>query len=213
MASRNSRMVDALAGANRVGDAVARAMRRVDRALFLPPALAADAYVDSPLPIGFGATISAPSIVAAMTTELDVCEGMRVLEVGTGSGYQSAIIAEIIGAKGKLSSIERVPELAETARGLLARLGYKNVEVTVSDGSKGLPEKAPFDRIIVTAASPRIPEPLVEQLKQGGRMVLPVGPAYAQELVAVEKTERGFTSRILMPVIFVPLIGKHGFRE
>lgn len=180
---------------------VLRAMRTVPRHLFVPEGIRDHAYDDSALPIGYGQTISQPYVVAAMTEALEVEPGMKVLEIGTGSGYQAAILAEM-GAK--VFSMEIVPELARSARSLLERLGY-HVTVIEGDGYKGLPAEAPFDRIIVTAAPPEVPEALKEQLKVGGIMVVPVGE-YAQDLVVLKKTPSGFVRTYLFPVRFVPMV-------
>ena len=200
---------------------VYRAMLRVPREEFVPPEYRDMAYEDTPLPIGYGATISAPHMVAYMTELLDPDLGHRVLEVGTGSGYQAAVLAEIVApseapreAWGHVWSIERVPELAEFARRNLERTGYADrVTVVVGDGTLGLPEHAPYDRILVTAGAPRVPEPLLEQLASPGRMVIPVGDYLDQYLVVVEKDEEGRVEmRRDLPVRFVPLIGRYGWR-
>ena len=197
-------------------------MLRVPREEFVPEDLRIYAYEDRPLPIGYGQTISAPSIVAYMTELLDPDLGHRVLEVGTGSGYQAAVLAEIVAPReapreawGHVWSIERLRELAEYARRNLERTGYADrVTVVVGDGSRGYEPAAPYDRIIVTAAAPRIPEPLLEQLKPGGRMVIPVGSRYEQDLVLVEKTPAGETRvATTIPVLFVPLVGEYGWSE
>jgi len=201
---------------------VEKAMLAVPREEFVPEDLRELAYIDRPLPIGLGQTISAPSIVAYMTELLDPDVGHRVLEVGTGSGYQAAILAEIVAPKsaprevwGHVYSIERLRELAEYARRNLERTGYSDrVTVIVGDGSRGYPPKAPYDRIMVTAAAPRVPEPLIEQLKPGGRLVAPVGSKLEQRLVVVEKDPRGrLTYRSDLEVIFVPLVGEYGWPE
>ena len=203
-------------------DRVERAMLSVPREEFVPEDLRSLAYIDRPLPIGWGQTISAPSIVAYMTELLDARVGDKVLEVGTGSGYQAAVLAEVVAPSseprdrwGHVYSIERIPELAEFARRNLERTGYADrVTVIVGDGSKGYEPEAPYDRIIVTAAAPKIPEPLVDQLKPGGRLVIPVGPRFAQELVVVEKDPDGRVRvRRDLEVIFVPLVGDYGWRE
>jgi protein-L-isoaspartate(D-aspartate) O-methyltransferase len=179
------------------------AMRKVPRHLFVPMALERRAYDDSPLPIGSGQTISQPYIVGSMTDLLAVSPGIKVLEIGTGSGYQAAILAET-GAR--VWSIEIVPGLAAQARVLLERLGYRQVTLRTGDGYAGWMEEAPFDRIIVTAAPPEIPDALVEQLKPGGRMVVPVGREY-QELVVIEKAMDGrVRKRVEYPVMFVPMV-------
>lgn len=179
------------------------AMRAVPRHLFVPPALERRAYDDTPLPIGSGQTISQPYIVGSMTELLRVKAGMKVLEIGTGSGYQAAVLAQM-GVR--VYSIEIVPALAEQSRALLERLGYKGVTVRTGDGYAGWKEEAPFDGIIVTAAPPEEPKALAEQLKPGGRMVIPVGREY-QELIVVEKDAQGrVTRRVEYPVMFVPMV-------
>jgi protein-L-isoaspartate(D-aspartate) O-methyltransferase len=180
------------------------AMRKVPRHELVPAAVRLAAYTDSPLPIGLGQTISQPYIVAFMTEALGLRGGEKVLEVGTGSGYQAAVLAEIAA---QVYTIEIVAPLAERARADLARLGYTNVHVRAGDGYLGWPEAAPFDAIIVTAAAPRIPEPLKEQLKDGGRLVIPVGEEY-QSLVVLTRTGSRFAERTVLPVRFVPMTGK-----
>jgi protein-L-isoaspartate(D-aspartate) O-methyltransferase len=180
------------------------AMRTVPRHLFVPPQLAGDAYADHPLPIGHGQTISQPYIVAFMTEALGLRGGETVLEVGTGSGYQAAVLA---GIAARVYTIEIVAPLAEESRERLARLGYGNVEVRAGDGYQGWPEKAPFDAVMVTAAAPRVPEPLKEQLKDGGRLVIPVGDAY-QELIVLTRRGDRYTEERVLPVRFVPMTGK-----
>jgi protein-L-isoaspartate(D-aspartate) O-methyltransferase len=180
------------------------AMRKVPRHLFVPPALQAEAYSDHPLPIGHDQTISQPYIVALMTEALGLRGGETVLEVGTGSGYQAAVLAEIAA---RVFTIEIVAPLAEEARERLKRLGYRNVEVRAGDGYLGWPEKGPFDAVMVTAAAPRIPEPLKEQLKDGGRLVIPVGDA-DQELIVVTKKGATYAEDRVLPVRFVPMTGK-----
>jgi protein-L-isoaspartate(D-aspartate) O-methyltransferase len=179
------------------------AMRKVPRHLFVPEASASQAYGDFPLPIGHGQTISQPYIVAFMTEALGLRGGEKVLEIGTGSGYQAAVLGEIAGS---VYTIEIVPELAAEARERLARLGCRNVEVRAGDGYLGWPEAAPFDAIMVTAAAPRIPEPLKQQLKDGGRLVLPVGDEY-QELIVVTRRGSAYDERRVLPVRFVPMTG------
>ena len=192
-------------GGSRIDDAVLDAMRKVPRHLFVPEAVRAEAYANRPLPIGHEQTISQPYIVALMTHLLEVEPGHRVLEIGTGSGYQAAVLAELAAS---VHSIEIVEPLARDSAALLARLGYKNVTVRAGDGYAGWPEAAPFDRIIVTAGAPHIPEPLVEQLKPGGRMVIPVSRgSEGEELMLVRKDKEGrVTRRALLPVRFVPLV-------
>jgi len=184
---------------------VLAAMRSVPRRLFVPPDLVAEAYRDSPLPIGYQQTISQPYVVAHMSEMLEVDESMKVLEIGTGSGYQAAILSKLAG---QVYSIEIVEPLARSATERLARLGYDNVEVRLGDGYLGWPEHAPFDRIILTAAPERLPEALVEQLAPGGRLVAPVGPQRGdQRLLTVEKDRQGRVSRkVGSAVLFVPMV-------
>lgn len=183
---------------------VLAAMGQVPRHLFVPSALAPQAYDDNPLPIGHGATISQPYIVGLMTQAAGIKPGQRVLEVGTGSGYQAAILARLTD---KVYSIELIPELAQSAVERLSRLGYGHVQVKQGDGYLGWPEFAPFEAIIVTAAAPEIPTPLKEQLKDGGRLIIPVGPAYGpQYLLRLTKQGNTFQEEMLSPVAFVPLV-------
>jgi protein-L-isoaspartate(D-aspartate) O-methyltransferase len=163
-------------------------MRATPRHLFVPPNVRYAAYADHPLPIGYGATISQPYIVAFMTDLLDTRTNDRVLEIGTGSGYQAAVLAQLVRW---VYSVEIVPNLAASARARLEGLGYSNITVRQSNGYKGWPEQAPFDRIILTAAPPRVPEELVAQLSTGGRLVAPVGPEFNQELIVIEKGAEG----------------------
>ena len=194
---------------------VLRAMRTVPRELFVPVDVRHMAYMDGALPIGRGQTISQPYIVARMTESLGLTEWRgahtderpNVLDVGTGSGYQAAVLAEV-GAK--VVSIELEPELAERARELLASLDY-DVDVRVGDGSNGAPDAAPFAGILVAAAAPQVPVPLVEQLLPNGRLVLPIGTRWEQVITLVRRTEDGFTQEPVEPAIFVPLLGEHGF--
>ena len=195
----------------RIGDNVLQAMTKVPREIFVPEEIVSRAYDDTPLPIGQGQTISAPHMVAIMCDILDLQKGMNVLEVGGGSGYHAAVMAEIIGPEGHVYSVERVPELVSRARDALKRAGILNVTVVEGDGSNGLPEHAPYDRISVAATAPAIPEPLKDQLKVGGKLVIPVGVGY-QELLLVTR-KNGFVVEEKMGVVFVPLIGEHGFKE
>jgi protein-L-isoaspartate(D-aspartate) O-methyltransferase len=194
-----------------ISDRVILAMSRVPRDVFVPDAFRSRAYDDTPLFIGGGQTISAPHMVAIMCDLLDLQEGMKVLEVGGGSGYHAAVMADLVGAAGHIYSMERLPELAETARKNLEKSGFKNVTVIVGDGSVGLVEHAPYDRISVAATAPEVPEPLKQQLKPGGKMILPVGRGY-QELILVTR-KNGFAVEEKMGVAFVPLIGEKGFKE
>lgn len=183
---------------------VLEAMREVPRHRFVPLDYRDRAYLDRPLPIGLRQTISQPYIVAVMTELLRPKSTDRVLEIGTGSGYQAAVISRLVA---KVYTIEIVPELAERAAKTLAELGYTNVEVSSGDGYRGIPSEAPFDGILVTAAPDEIPQPLIEQLAVGGRMVIPVGNFY-QQLTVIEKTEDGIRKRIVFPVRFVPMTGE-----
>lgn len=178
------------------------AMRSVDRKLFVPPTFSSAAYYDEPLPIGYGQTISQPYMVAYMTEAARVGSSDRVLEIGTGSGYQSAILAEIVK---EVYTIETTEQLARTAAERLSGLGYTNITSKAGDGYSGWPEEAPFDAIIITAAPPEIPETLLGQLAPLGRMVVPVG-SFMQELRLITRVESGFEDRSLMPVRFVPMI-------
>ena len=178
------------------------ALRKVERHLFVSPEYMHMAYDDGPLPIGYGQTISQPYIVGFMTQIIKPKPGHKILEIGTGSGYQAAVLAEIVD---KVYTIEIVPELAKTASDRLQKLGYDNVEVIRADGYYGLEEQAPFDAIVVTAAAEHIPPSLIRQLKDGGRMVIPVGsPFLIQTLMLVEKKKGKISTSSLMPVRFVP---------
>lgn len=192
--------------------AVRDALAHVPRETFLPRGAEDDAYLDQPLAIGAGQTISAPHMVAMMAEALDVRAGSRVLEVGGGSGYHAAVLAEI-ARNGHVWSVERVPELAQSARDALARAGYaERVTVIEGDGSRGVPEQAPFDRVSVACAAPRVPRPLLAQLAVGGRLVAPVGPLDEQMLVVVEKEADGrLFTRSTAPCRFVPLVGEFGY--
>ncbi len=208
-AARRNAMVKEQIADRGIEDAeVLRAMRTVPRHLFVPEGLLSRAYDDGPLPIGHGQTISQPYIVAYMTEVLKVRKGETVLEIGTGSGYQAAILSPLVK---KVYTMEIIPELAASSKERLSRLGYSNVEVKEGDGYYGWPEKAPFDSIIVTAAAGHIPPALIKQLKNGGRMVIPVGGFFmVQSLVLVSKDQKGeITTRNLLPVRFVPLTGGH----
>jgi protein-L-isoaspartate(D-aspartate) O-methyltransferase len=187
---------------------VLEAMERVPRELFVPEDLRHLAYEDGALPIGNGQTISQPFIVATICQLLDLSADDRVLDVGTGSGYQAAVLAELAA---EVVTIERVPELARAARAALVDAGYGDVEVRVGDGSLGVPERAPFDGIAVAAAAPAVPPALYEQLVEGGRLVVPRGGRWGQQLVVVERTQDGPLERASVPCRFVPLVGEEGF--
>jgi protein-L-isoaspartate(D-aspartate) O-methyltransferase len=184
------------------------AMQRVPRHEFVGPDMRRHAYINGPLPIGHGQTISQPYIVALMTDLADLHTGSRVLEVGTGSGYQAAVLAEL-GVE--VYSVEIIPALARQAAERLEVLGYTNIHARLGDGYHGWPEQAPFDAILVTAAAREVPGPLIDQLRPGGKLVIPVGhPDFGQELLLLQKAEDGSVSRYeILPVAFVPLTGKH----
>lgn len=184
---------------------VVEVMGKVPRHEFVPEQFKSEAYEDGPLPIGYGQTISQPYIVAFMTEQLDPKPTDRVLEIGTGSGYQAAVLAELVK---EVYTIEIIEPLAKRAEADLKRLGYTNVFVRIGDGYNGWPEAAPFDAIIVTCAPERVPEPLVAQLKDGGRMIIPVGPSWNQELVLLRKQGDKLEKRAVLPVRFVPMTGK-----
>ena len=194
-----------LTGCSKLSEPVLRALAAVPRHRFVPPAQLAWAYADSPLPIGCGQTISQPFIVALMTELLALDARSMVLEVGTGSGYQTAMLASLAR---RVYSVERIPALAEAAERRLRELGIANVEIRIADGYRGWEEKAPFDAIIVTAAAAEVPPALVRQLKPGGRLAIPVGPRHrSQDLRVICKDESGVLhSRSVLPVVFVPLV-------
>jgi len=186
------------------------AMRKVPREEFLPEAIRGMAYADNAIPLGEGQTISQPFMVALMSELLELTGTERVLEIGTGSGYQAAVLAELCG---KVYTVERIKLLADRARATLDRLGYRSVAIKVYDGTYGWKEMAPFDAIMVTAGSPDVPAPLLDQLKDGGRMVIPVGERYSQTLLKIVKTPEGAVTQRSIPCVFVPLIGNHGWKE
>ncbi len=192
---------------------VLQALLKVPRHLFVPEDLVHNAYVDAPLPIGMGQTISQPYIVALMTEALEIDENSRVLEIGTGSGYQAAILAEI--AK-EVYTVERIPQLLERAQKILKSLGYNNIHFKLGDGTEGWEEFAPYDAIIVTAGAPDIPEPLVKQLKEGGRLVIPVGDELTQRLLRIRKVKVNGKEKLkiedLGGCVFVKLKGKYGWK-
>lgn len=186
------------------------AMRQVPRHLFIPEDMRGLAYCDGPLPIGHGQTISQPYIVALMTELLELTGQEKVLEIGTGSGYQAAILSRLVH---QVYSIERHDVLAQQAEKVLAQLGYDNVVVRVGDGTLGWPEHSPYEAIIVTAAAPDVPQPLVDQLADGGRLVAPVGSRWSQALVKVKRQGDLLVRERLTAVAFVPLVGEHSWRE
>lgn len=190
--------------------AVLDAMRKVPRHLFVSEALMDQAYSDFPLPIGEQQTISQPYIVAEMTQALQLNKDDRVLEIGTGSGYQAAILAQIAY---RVYTIERIHNLYVRARKLFDQLGYHNIVTRYSDGTSGWKDEGPYDAIIVTAGAPEVPDVLLNQLAIGGRMVIPVGNQYAQELIRLVRDEKGIHQRNLGSCRFVKLVGEHGWRE
>lgn len=189
---------------------VLEAMRKVPRHLFVDEALRDQAYSDHPLPIGEKQTISQPYIVALMTESLGLTGSEKVLEIGTGSGYQTAVLAEL---SHRVFSIERYPSLGYRANQILQKLGYNNYIVRVGDGSLGWPDDAPFDGILVTAGAPSVPRPLVDQLAMGGRLIVPVGDRFSQDLFLVKRAEEGISKTNLGGVRFVDLVGKWGWKE
>jgi protein-L-isoaspartate(D-aspartate) O-methyltransferase len=203
--ARRLRMVADQIEARGVKDpTVLEAMRSVPRHRFVPAYLRPLAYEDEPLPIGGGQTISQPFVVADMSALIRPKRTMKVLEIGTGSGYQAAVLASCVG---EVDTIEIRPELGRRAETLLRDLGYRNVRVRVGDGYAGWPERAPYDAVVLTAAPRRVPRPLLDQLKTGGRLVAPVGQD-SQDLVVITKTDRGLTTEVVAPVRFVPMTGK-----
>jgi protein-L-isoaspartate(D-aspartate) O-methyltransferase len=208
---RRALMVDEqLRGRDIVDGRVLEAMERVPRELFVPEDLRGRAFDDVALPIGAGQTISQPYMVARIAEELGLDGDERVLDVGTGSGYQAAVLAEL---GDEVHTIERIPELAEQARATLAAAGYGQVEVHVGDGSRGLPEHAPFDAVAVAAAAPGFPSALYEQLKPGGRLVVPIGGRRGQRLEVIVRTPEGPAVLRSVPCRFVPLVGEEGFKD
>ena len=191
---------------------VIQAMEQIPRHLFVDEKLKKYAYDDKPLSIGLNQTISAPHMVGIMAENLDLINVSKVLEIGTGCGYHASVIAKIIENKGHVYSIERIEKLAERARENIKNVGLENIiSVFVGDGSAGLKEFSPYDRILVTCGSPDIPIPLIDQLAESGKLILPVGGRYLQELISVEKKDGKVIKKNLGGVAFVPLIGEHGF--
>jgi len=189
---------------------VLEAMERVPRHLFVDISMQSCAYDDMAMSIGEGQTISQPYMVAIMTELLELSGKERVLEIGTGSGYQAAVLAEL---SKDVYTIERIASLAEKASEKFKSLGYANAHVKTGDGTLGWPEEAPFDRIMITAASPKIPEPLIEQLALDGILIIPVGSRYSQQLLKIRKTKEGLLEEYHTPCVFVPLIGEHGWEK
>jgi protein-L-isoaspartate(D-aspartate) O-methyltransferase len=189
-----------------------KAFKEVPRELFIKDGFEEEAYGDYPLPIGSGQTISQPTTVMLMTQALELKEGQKVLEVGAGSGWQAAIIGKIIGNKGKVITTEIIPELAEFAGNNIKKAKIKNVNVINYDGSQGYKKESPYDRCIITAACPKIPPPIVKQLKTGGILVAPVGSlAFGQDMIKLRKTKEGVERESLGSFVFVPLKGKYGY--
>lgn len=190
--------------------AVINAFLKVERHKFIPESLKQSAYADFPVPIGEGQTISQPYIVALMTEQLELSRDSKVLEIGTGSGYQTAILAEL---SSQVYSVERFNSLAKRATNLLHELSYSNIKVKLGDGTLGWPEEAPYSRIIVTAASADIPQPLIDQLSENGKMILPKGETYSQVLTLVTKSKGQLKTEPICGCVFVPLIGKFAYKN
>jgi len=193
---------------------VIKAMEAVPRHLFVPEGLRESAYLDTPLPIGGGQTISAPHMVGMMVEAAELGPGMWVLEVGGGSGYHASVMAELVRPDGKIFTMERLGSLASMARKSVSETGYEDtVEVIVGDGSRGLESHQPYDRIVVAAAAPSVPAPLKNQLKEGGKLVIPAGSKFHQELLKITRRGESYITENLGGCIFVPLIGEQGFLE
>lgn len=191
-------------------EAVLRVFREVPREMFMPREFSDSAYNDHPIPIGNGQTISQPYIVALMTEKLSLKNNDKVLEIGTGSGYQAAILAKICG---KVYSIERFPNLAERAENVLRSLKIDNVEIKIGDGTLGWDKHAPYDAIIVTASAPEIPMPLIDQLAAGGRLIIPIGDRFSQLLIRFKKTNDRIEKEEICGCVFVPLVGRYGWQK
>jgi protein-L-isoaspartate(D-aspartate) O-methyltransferase len=208
---RHRMVQEQLRGRGITDDRVLRAMETIPRHLFVPVAQAPHAYDDGPLPIGSEQTISQPYMVARMTELLDLTDSSRVLEIGTGSGYQTAVLADLAR---EVWTMERIPTHARRAEALLLQQGYANVHLITGDGTLGFVDAAPYDAILVTAAAPRVPDALRGQLAIGGRMVIPVTQGHSQELFLVEHPdEDSFPETVFLRCVFVPLIGKEGYKE
>lgn len=208
--ARQAMVKQHLAGRDISDSRVLEAMGKIPREAFVPEKYASHSYNDNPLPIGMGQTISQPYMVAFMTQCLKLTGGEEVLEIGTGSGYQTAILAELVR---KVYTIERFNELGESAQAVLSNLGYENIDYCIGDGSCGWPKEKQFDRIIITASVPEIPTPLSKQLKEGGLLAAPVGGPWAQDLIIAEKKNGHLEQTTHCGCRFVKLIGKHGFKE
>ncbi len=189
---------------------VLQTMGKIQRHLFVEEALAGEAYNDHPLPIGYKQTISQPYIVALMTEALELTEKDKVLEIGTGSGYQTAILAEL---SANVYTVERIEPLLERSKTLLLSLGYRNIYFKAYDGTFGWADFAPFDAIMVTAGAPKVPDPLLKQLADGGRMIIPIGNKYSQDLIKVTRAKDRFVEENLGGCRFVDLIGEHGWKD
>lgn len=190
---------------------ILEAFKKADRKYFIPEEFKDRVYVDYPLPIGKNQTISQPTTVAIMTQALEPKQGQKILEIGAGSGWQSAVLSFIVGEKGKIITIEYVKEISEIAKRNLKKLNIKNVEVIHGDGSKGYKKEVPFDRIILTSAAPDFPKPLIEQLKEDGIIIAPIGSRFEQEMVKAKKVKGKLKKENLGSFIFVPLRGKYGY--
>ncbi len=208
---QRTEMVDRQLIARGISDPdVLKAMRGVPRDRFVPTKFLSDAYKDGPLPIGGGQTISQPYMVAVMTENLEIEPDNKILEIGTGSGYQTAVLLALTD---NVYSIERITDIAEHARAVLRDLGYSDPNIKIGDGTLGWPEEGPFDGIIITSGAPSVPEPLKEQLADGGRMVIPVGPRHTQTLLKITRQGNRYTEKEITACVFVPLIGKHGWQQ
>ena len=203
-------LIKTLRGKGISDERVLEAFRKVPRHLFVDGAMNDQAYRDNALPIGCGQTISQPYIVALMTQLLELAKDEKILEIGTGSGFQTAILAQF---SCRVYTVECQRDLAEISRRRLRAMGYENIAFKLGDGSTGWPQHAPFNKILVTAGAPVIPEVLSEQLDIGGRMVIPIGDRFSQELIVYDKTEKGVERRSEGGVVFVPLLGKHGWQK